>query len=63
MIQTIKFVQFVQHYVKHALPIAQIAFNATQINLELFLVICAYAKQDIIKLRAIFVKNHVIFHV
>ena len=63
MIQTMKFVQFVQHDVKHALPIAQFAFHATQFNLELFLVLHAYAKQDIIKLRAIFVKNHVIFHV
>jgi hypothetical protein len=63
MIQTFKYALFVQHYVKHALPIAQIAFHVTQFNLELFLVLHAYAKQDIIKLRAIFVKNHVIFHV
>ncbi len=62
MIQTLKFALLVQHNVKHAL-VVQTAFLATQFNLELFLVIRAYAKQDINKLRAIFVKNHVIFHV
>ncbi len=62
MIQTMKFVQFVQHYVKHALPIAQIAFHARQFNLELFMVLHAYAKQDITKLRVMIV-NLVIFHV
>jgi hypothetical protein len=62
MFQTMKFALLVQHDVKHALPIAQIAFHATQFNLELFLVIHAYAKQDITKLRVIFV-NPAIFHV
>ena len=58
-----KIVLFVHRDVKHALPVVRIAFHATHLNLELFLVPHAYAKQDIIKLRAIFVKNHVIFHV
>jgi hypothetical protein len=61
MIQTMKFVLLVRHNVKHAL-IVQTAYLATKFNLELFLVVHAYAKQDITKLRAIFV-NPVIFHV